>query len=343
MCSGIPDSNGWAASGFLLEQSAMKIVIQTGIAVAIAICALTGGAPLRAVMQNTDQMAQQVSALRRMMESVGRGDAATYAQLYSPDAVITIHGGGQIRGRDAIAEYEAGLMREFPGTRLAFYAVWQRAPLAVVHYGVNGRTPDGRPMGHEGLLFFRFHASGTIDEERRYLDSLTPMAQLGALGAVRARPLPTLPADMTAHAGTDSAEERRNVALVRASLAAMESKDAAAFFSRVSDDVTIDELMLPGPFIGKENAKRWFDAWVGAVPNLQVEVTTALGVGDVVLAETVMRGTLVGPFAGLGASAKPFAVHRSIAVRVKDGLLVHLAGFMNGKELAEETGQWPRR
>jgi hypothetical protein len=53
-------------------------------------------------------------------------------------------------------------------------------------------------MGHEGLLFYRLHPSGLIEEERRYLDSLTPMAQLGLLGALPARPLPTLPTEMKA-------------------------------------------------------------------------------------------------------------------------------------------------
>jgi hypothetical protein len=67
--------------------------------------------------------------------------------------------------------------------------------------------------------------------------------------------------------------ERRNVALVRASLGAMDSKDTPAFFSRVSEDITVDELILAKPFVGKDNAKRWFEAWVAAVPDMQVEVT----------------------------------------------------------------------
>jgi hypothetical protein len=36
-------------------------------------------------------------------------------------------------------------------------------------------------------------------------------------------------------------------------------------------------------------------------------------------------------------------VHRAIVVQVNDGDLTSLASFMNRKELAEATGQWPRR
>jgi ketosteroid isomerase-like protein len=124
---------------------------------------------------------QNVRALREMIESVNAGDAKRYAQLYAGDAVITIHGTGQLKGRDAIEQYEVELMREFPGARLAFYDVWQKAAMAVVHYGVNGSTRGGQAMGHEGLLFFRFDRAGVIEEEHRYLDSLTPMAHY-ALG-----------------------------------------------------------------------------------------------------------------------------------------------------------------
>src|SRR5262245_47523410 len=95
---------------------------------------------------------RQVSALKEMMRTVNAGDAEGYANLYAEDAVIVMHGSGLLKGRHAIAEHERILLREFPGTTLAFYAVWQNGPLAAVHYGVNGKTPAGKPMGHEGLL-----------------------------------------------------------------------------------------------------------------------------------------------------------------------------------------------
>jgi len=129
-----------------------------------------------------------ITVLNEMTRTVNAGDAAGYARLYAEDAAITIHGGGVLAGRAAIQAHEVELLSEFPGTRLAFYDVWQSGPLAVVHYAVNGPTGAGKPMGHEGLLFYRFLPSGLIAEERRYMDTLTPMAQLGALGPGPARP-----------------------------------------------------------------------------------------------------------------------------------------------------------
>jgi len=284
---------------------------------------------------------RQVTALTEMMRAVNAGDAKGYARLYARDAVITIHGGGGLEGRGAIEEYEVGLLREFPGARLGFYSVWQKGPVAVVHYAVNGRTPGGQAMGHEGLLFYRFQPSGLIQEERRYLDSLTPMAQLGALGPRPARPLPTLPGEMKAHVATGSPKESESVALVRAVFAALDSKNETAFLSSVAEDAILDEMIETQPFVGKANVKAWFERWTAAVPDARTEVTHILGVGDCALVETVLRGTLKGPLGRLAASGKEFAVHRAAIVEVKDGKITRISAFMNGKELAQAVGQWP--
>jgi uncharacterized protein (TIGR02246 family) len=116
---------------------------------------------------------RQAAALWETLRAVNAGEAAAYALVYAEDAVITIHGTGVLSGRAAIEAYEASLLREFPGVRLAFYDFWQDGLAVVVHYGVNGRTPGGQAMGHEGLLFYRFDPSGLVKEERRYLDSAT--------------------------------------------------------------------------------------------------------------------------------------------------------------------------
>lgn len=284
---------------------------------------------------------QQITALTEMMQAVNAGDAKRYARLYAQDAVIVIHGSGVLKGRGAIEEHEREVLREFPGARLGFYAVWQKGPLAVVHYAVNGRTPGGQFMGHEGLLFYRFRPSGLIDEERRYNDSLTPMAQLGMLGPRPARPLPTLPGELKEHVAKGSRVEKENVALVRASFAALHSKNEKAFLSSIAEDAVFDEMIDPQPYVGKRNVKAWFETWAGAIPDARSEITTILGIGEFVLVETVVRGTLKGPLGRLSASNLEFGVHRAAIFQVKHGRLIHMSGFMNGKELAEAVGQWP--
>jgi uncharacterized protein (TIGR02246 family) len=281
--------------------------------------------------------------LAEMVRAVNAGDAHAYASLYAPGAVITIHGGEVLRGRAAIEEYEVALLREFPGARLGFRDIWQRGDEAVVHYAVSGRTPGGQAMGHEGLLFYRFLSSGLIGEERRYLDSLTPMAQLGALGPVGTRALPEVAAAATVKtaAGEPDAIRRGNAALVRAALASLDGNDRAGFLAALADDAVIDEMIEPEPFAGRDGVKRWLDRWTGAVSGAQSEIAALLAVDDAVLVETVLRGTLNGTLGPVSATAQPFSVHRALVVRIKDGKMARVTAFMNGKELAQAVGRWP--
>jgi ketosteroid isomerase-like protein len=281
------------------------------------------------------------AALREMVRAVNAGDAAAYARVYAEDAVITIHGGGVLTGRRAIEAYEIDLLREFPGTQLAFYDFWQNGAAIVVHYGVDGRTPAGQAMGHEGLLFYRFEPSGLIAEERRYLDSATPMAQLGLLGPAPARPRPALPRTMQAHMAGTSPREERNAALVRSTFAALDARDEAAFLAAIADDGVLDDMTEPSPSAGKLSVKAWFDRWTRAVAGARTEIATLAAIGDGVLVETVVRGRLQAPLGRLAASDRPFAVHRAAIVQVKDGKITRLAVFMNTKELAQAVGQWP--
>jgi steroid delta-isomerase-like uncharacterized protein len=284
---------------------------------------------------------KQIDALNEMVRAVNAGDAAAYARVYAPDAVITIHGGGRLEGRAAIEQHEVELLREFPGARLGFHEAWQQGPLAVVHYAVNGRTPGGQAMGHEGLLFYRFDPTGLIAEERRYLDSLTPMAQLGVLGPIPARPLPVVPAGLKTHVAKGTPEEDGNVAVVRATLAALDSRDEAVFLASFAEDAVFDVMSEPQPIVGRRDLKAWFATWTGAIPDGRSEIVTLLGAGDTVLVEMVTRGTLKRPLGRLAASDRPFTVHRAAIVKVKDGTIRRLAFFMNGKELAQAVGQWP--
>jgi hypothetical protein len=82
---------------------------------------------------------------------------------------------------------------------------------------------------------------------------------------------------------------------------------------------------------------------VEAVSDRRTEVTSLTEVGDVVLVETILRGRLTGPIGRLSPAAKPFAVHRAAIVRLREGRIREITLFTNGRELAQETGQWPLR
>jgi ketosteroid isomerase-like protein len=307
----------------------------TLIGLALAACvALAAGATAPA-------MDDPRAVLTAMARAVNAGDARGYADLYAPDAVITIHGGGTLQGRDAIRAHEESLMGQFPGARLGFYDVWQNGSLTVAHYVVNGTSPGGPSMGHEGLLFFRFHPSGLIREEFRYHDSLTPMAQLGALGDRPARPLPPVPETSRWHTAEKTAAEQENVARVRALFRALDARDHATFLSGFAEDAVVDEMIDLQSFTGLQGVRAWLDRWTAAVPDARHEIGTVLGIGDAVLVETIVRGTLEGALGPLSGSARAFTAHRAAIFRLAEDRVTRVTAFVNGKELAQATEQWP--
>jgi hypothetical protein len=289
----------------------------------------------------TPQTDAQLAALNRMVTTVNEADAAGYARLYAPDAIITIYGTGELKGRAAIQAHEVELLRQFPGARLAFSNVWQDGRHVVVRYAINARTPNGLTMGHDGLLFLRFDTSGAIIEEHRYQDSLTPMAQLGALRATAFRAPPVLPARLTAHVAAGSTEEQANGSVVTAMLAAMHGGDASAARGFFAVDATIDDVFLPQPFLARDAAASWIRTWTDASPSLELNVTTLLTIGDFVLVESVTSGSLLRSLGLVPASRRAFEVRRGFIVRLGKGKITSLVAFMNGKELAESGGSWP--
>jgi ketosteroid isomerase-like protein len=277
---------------------------------------------------------RELTVFDRMVEAVNAGDAREYASVYAEDAVISIYGNSRLEGRPAIERYETELLKQFPGARLGLYAVWRRGGKAAARYAVNVRTAEGRVLGHEGLLFYRLDDSGLFATENRYLDSLTPLAQLGALGAAPVRAPPVLPKNTRHYEAVDEPTEQANTALVLASIAAWAAGDRSAFTASVADDVHVDELMFVEPFHGRDGASTWFDTWSAAARDLRVEVVDVLAVGDWVLVELVVRGMPLGSLSG----NKEFLFHRAVTAQVRDGKLVHIACFMNGKELAQSVG-----
>jgi ketosteroid isomerase-like protein len=279
-------------------------------------------------------------ALSRMVAAVNAADARAYAAVYARDAVIVIYGGGRLEGRDAIERYEVELLRSYPGTRFALSDIWVSGDSAVVRYGVNTPAGGGPATGHEGLLFYRFDETGEIAEERRYLDALTPMAQAGALGPGAVRSIPTLPSEPRVTVATS---ERRGTSIEAATaiLAALDARDSAAVLALLTDDVAIDDLILPSNFNGKAGARGWMGAWTIAAPDAKTETISTTVAGDVAIVETILRGTLAGPLGWLSGSNRPFALHRALVLTFEGDRIARIAAFANGRELAEETGQWP--
>ena len=143
------------------------------------------------------------------------------------------------------------------------------------------------------------------------------------------------------HTIQESATEKANVALVREMFGDLESDREDAFVARTATAISIEELMLPESLHGRAAAAAWFKMW--SAEGLTIEVTRMLGVGNDVLVETITQGTLSAPIGPLSVGPQPFAVHRAFIVQIAHSRIARIISFMNGRELAESSGQWPLR
>jgi ketosteroid isomerase-like protein len=284
---------------------------------------------------------RELAALSRMAEGVNAGDARHYAGVYAEAAVITIFGGEKLEGRSAIEAYELQLLNQFPGTRFVFCSIWQKGDRVIASYAVNSPGPNGRSTGHEGLLFFRFGPDGRISEEHRYLDSFTPMAQMGIAGNNPPRPLPSLPPAPKIYRVEGSETGKIDTAIALACLRSIDSGKRQAFLATLDDDITIDELVDSHPCVGKEAAGGWLSKWSAQASDLASTITSIQEAGGFVLVESEPHGTLHGSLGPVSASGKPFVAHCGLILGVRNGKVNLIRIFMNAKEVAEAVGEWP--
>jgi predicted ester cyclase len=137
---------------------------------------------------NISITAQQLA--ERIQTASRSGDPAVVASLYTEDAVM-YQGSDVARGREAIKENYAGLLRAFPDSDNEFWNIMTCGEHFIYEGTWRGThtgplpTPEGDipPTGRKIELPFAFIAKmspeGLIQEDRTYFDSALMMQQLG--------------------------------------------------------------------------------------------------------------------------------------------------------------------
>jgi steroid delta-isomerase-like uncharacterized protein len=119
-------------------------------------------------------------------------DADAVAAVFAEDAVVREAGSPlEARGRAAIRERAATLLRAFPDFRLERVELLvdgdrhaDRWVMTGTHRGpLYGIEPTGRSVRIEGATFTRMNADGLVAEDIHFTDLAGLMAQLGRDGA----------------------------------------------------------------------------------------------------------------------------------------------------------------
>jgi steroid delta-isomerase-like uncharacterized protein len=129
-------------------------------------------------------------------------------------------------------------------------------------------------------------------------------------------------------------------------IAAWNARDADAFLELFSDELVWSDWTQPEPIRDKEGARRYFDSWGTAFPDMQLKVLDRVVGDDAVAAELEFTGTNTGPLRMGGmeipATNKSVVGRGSYIVRVRDGRIVEFSTHPDAAGIMMQLGLMPQ-
>lgn len=282
-------------------------------------------------------------------------DAAKCAAAYSADATFVQPSGmGWVEHhKDDIAKNMTMLFTGFPDVKLTPTRTYMKGNMAAIE-GVMTGTHTGEFMGHAatnkkiGGRYFSvmwFNDDGQIMKEHLYHDHAAMLGHLGfgdaKLKHRNVEAIPTVTLEQVS-AG-DTATEAKNTDALKAWLAAFDKKDDKAYSALIADDIMHADYTRPEDAKGKDAAKKAFKDLTTTFPDIKMNATSTLAIGDYVVAEVEMSGTMKGDLGSVKSSGKSGTVHLAEVFKFnKDGKIAWAGRWGSRMEFANAFGVPPK-
>ena len=286
---------------------------------------------------------------------VAAHDAAKCAGVYANDAVFVQPGpmGWHESNKEAIQQNLDSIFKAFPDLKIVptrTFMKGNQVAIEGVMAGTNtgefmGHPATGKKIGHRYLAVIAFNDDGLIKTEHLYHDHATMMSHLGHGDAkLKFRNVEAIPTSTVEQiSDTDNAREAKNTDAAKAWFATWEKKDDKAYVAGLADDVTKANYMKPADIKGKDQAKKAFDEMHKTFPDVKVTPTSIIALGDFVVAEVEMTGTMKGDLGSVKSTGKPGTVHLAEILKFnKDGKITHASRFGSRAEFASAFGIPPK-
>jgi len=279
-------------------------------------------------------------------------DIKKMMENYAPDASMGFAGGKGWEDAKAgeIEKRLGAFWAACPDVKLGTVRVLVKNEIAIVEWvasGTNtgemmGEKPTGKKFGNHGVsVVWVDKTSGKIARENMYMDEATFLGQLGKTDknakfrAVEDAPKAE-PEMVWAKEGDDTS---KNEGTVKALYAALEKHDEKAFLGVIADDAVHADYSQPADNKGKDAAKKELAEFAKAIPDLKVTAKNTWGIGDYVIVEGEMSGTLKGPLGPFKPTNKSATTHFVDVLKFnKDGKIAWAGTYSNGVEFAVQYG-----
>ena len=278
-------------------------------------------------------------------------DAVKCAAAYAADAVFTqpSHLGFVDHKKEDIQKNLEHLFKGFPDVKLTPTREYMKGNAVVIegvmtgtHNGeFQGHAATNKKFGHRYLAVLWFNENGLIAKEHLYHDHASMLGHLGKgdpkLQHRNVEAIPTIALEQVSPG--DNAVEAKNTDVVKAFLGSFEKKDDKAYTAALADDITHADYTRPEDAKGKDAAKKAFGELLKTFPDLKMTPTNIMAIGDYVIAEIEMSGTMKGDMGSVKPSGKSGTAHIVDVFRFnKDGKITWAGRWGSRPEFAAAFG-----
>jgi steroid delta-isomerase-like uncharacterized protein len=129
-------------------------------------------------------------------------------------------------------------------------------------------------------------------------------------------------------------------------IAAWNAHDADTFLGLLADEFVWSDWTVPEPIRDREGARRYFDSWGTAFPDMQLKVVDRVVGDDAVAGELEFTGANTGPMQMGGmeipATNKSVVGKGSYIARVRDGKIVEFSTHPDVAGMMVQLGLMPQ-
>jgi predicted ester cyclase/ketosteroid isomerase-like protein len=248
----------------------------------------------------------------------------------------------------AIVAAHEKMFGAFDDRKMTLSRVWRTPNQEVFEWTMTGTharewqgiAPTHKPVAFKGVTLLWTKDDGSITDVHVYFDVAVVKAQLGVgPKELLALPLPTAPtgsAQVIEQTPSGSAEEAKNVAVVKASLDALENSNEAGYVGAMADDVEVYGLESAAPVRGKGEAKAYYKAMHKAIGQLDTTVVSEWGFSGFAIVEYQVAGEQLGAIGWIPAQRDRVLRFELVDVcEIHDGKITRVWRYDNPGQIAQ--------
>jgi predicted ester cyclase len=134
---------------------------------------------------------------------------------------------------------------------------------------------------------------------------------------------------------------QENLQIVREIFAAWNAHDIEAFTKRLDQKTVWESDAFPAPFSGHEGARQFFKLYVGAFPDLHLDIEQILAVDPYVIVRWRSTGTHLGRLGDIQPTARKVSLHGCSVMEVKAMKGSHTWVYFDNAHLLRQIGALP--